>query len=276
MNSKSSIILISIILTTILIFAGCLVSLSYPTFLGTNNEYTLEIQTNIPLHNATFYLPLPVKNDTPTVGNRLLYPSDFKKEGYSVTFARFLPEIKLNATQTREYWVPGNDPCFVRIHADLWPNGSYYVDIVNGTNNLISPALFANTLYPVGNESIFLPKLDFSPAQPVKKSKLNPFSDWVEYTNQTTRQATWIYADYSTDSQTSVTIYTRIRGSNYWLDDYDTSIGNHYQDSFYEGLTGENRGVYFMTGDFTAGNMLYPDLSSPKWQRFIEQGAGQK
>ena len=248
---------------------GCLSTSDYPKFLFSKYEYILEIHTNAPLYNATFYIPLPVTDSGPMVGSRPLSSDDFPQEGYTITFTKSPPIWNPIDIKTREYSVPANEPWFVQIHADYWSNGSYNVNIVNSTNYLISPALFAHTLYPVGNESILLPKLDFSPPQPVKKSTLNPFSDWVEYANQTTRQSTWIYADYSTDSQTSVTIYTRIRGSNYWLDDYDTSIGNHYQDSFYEGLNGESHGVYVMTGNFTAGNMIYPDISSPKWQRFI-------
>jgi len=271
MNCRKSKFFLAIILIFILIFAGCLLSTNYPKFLTFKSEYILEIHANAPLNNATFYIPLPVKDDMPSVGSRPLSSDDFQQEGYTVSFTKSPPGWNPIDIKMREFSIPANEPWFVQIHADHWPNGSYVVDMVNGTNYLTSPAFFANTLYPIGNESIFLPKLDFSPLQPVKKPNLNPFSDWVEYTNQTTRQSTWIYADYSTDSQTSVTIYTRIRGSNYWLDDYDTSIGNHYQDSLSQGLNGEYHGVNFMTGDFIAGNMIYPDLSSPKWQKFLQK-----
>lgn len=251
---------------------GCLSATSdYPKFLTSKYEYISEINTDAPLYNATFFIPLPIKDGRPLVGSRPLSSDDFPQEGYTVSFTKSPPSWNPIDIKTREFLIPSNEPWFVQIHADYWPNGSYNIEIVNSSNYLISPTLFVNTLYPVGNESIFLPKLDFSPPIPVKKSKLNPFSDWIEYTNQTTQQSTWIYADYSTDSHTSITVYMRIRGSNYWLDDFDTSVGNHYQDSFSEALKGESHGVFFMTGDFTAGNMIYPDLSSAKWQQFIQK-----
>jgi len=267
---------ISVILVT-----GCL-SLSnndYPKFLSTNNEYNLEIQTNTPLNNATFYLPLPMKNGMPMVGNRLLIPNDFKQEGYFIAFTRSTPWLDINVTHPGEYLVLGNDPCFVRIYADLWPNGSYRVGIHNGTHDLVSPMLFINTFHPVGNESIILPKWDFSPQQPIRKPLSNPFSDFIGYTGRKNKQSTWIYSDYSADPNSLVTVSIQVKGTNQWLDDYDTWLINNYDDFFFGGISGEPPGEHLLNGEFTFGDGNYPDLSSSKWQQFIQrnqQGASQK
>jgi hypothetical protein len=264
----------TIIMCCILLSVGCLSTASdYPKFLSSKYEYILEITTTDPLYNATFYLPLPVKQSTPMVGSRVLSYYDFLKEGYTVSFTETPPAWDPIDLKSREYIIPENEPMFVEIHSDYWPMGSYTITITNVTEYLNSPEYFANTLNPVGNESIILPKLDFSPPQPERKPIVNPFSDWITYSNQTRKQTSWVYLNYSTDSKALVSIFMRIRGSNYWLDDYDTSVGNHYQDSFYSGFTGKKHGVNYISGEFTAGNMVYPDLSSSKWQQFMKKNS---
>jgi len=68
---------------------GCLISTSdYPKFLTSKSEYILEIHANAPLNNATFYIPLPVKDDMPSVGSRPLSSDDLQQEGYTVSFTK--------------------------------------------------------------------------------------------------------------------------------------------------------------------------------------------
>jgi len=267
-SSKWAIIIL--LFTVSAVLSGCLSATSeYPKFLRSRYDFSLHINTNAFLHNATFYVPLPVKSGTPMVGPQTLAPRDFEQEGYTITFTQSPPGWNLDKPE--EYQVPGSIPWFVVIHTDLWPNDSYEVEIHTGPHDHTSPDLFANTLLPVGNESIILPKFDFSPPQPIRKSQGNSSEGWIEYTNISSKQRTWIYADYSTGSDTVMTVYLLVQGSNYWLDNYDRSIGNNYQDYFNEVLSGEYHGGRYISGEFIAGNMIYPDLSSSKWQQFIQK-----
>jgi hypothetical protein len=260
----------TIIMCCILLSVGCLSTASdYPKFLSSKYEYILEITTTDPLYNATFYLPIPVKNDMPMVGNKLLNPMDFEREGYTISFTRIPPDF---SPQSGEYQISGNDPWFVRINADIWPNGSYRVELYNETHDVESPMLFIDTLHPIGNESIILPKWSFSPQQPMRRPLGNPLSDFIQYSSNKNKQTTWIYSNYSTKSNPVVTIGIQMKGINQWLNDYDSWAINEYNDFFFGGISGE-QGEHLLNGEFTVADGYYPDLSSSKWQQFMKRNS---
>ncbi|HVQ00355.1 MAG TPA: hypothetical protein VMT57_02455 [Candidatus Thermoplasmatota archaeon] len=273
MGSARIIVILILLVPIMILIAGCILPDSdYPKFLSVSHDFTLEIQTNKPLQNATFYLPLPVENNRPMVGSRLLSPDDFKRTGYSIAFTQTAPGgNSIGSNLGVGYSVPGSNPWFVSIHADSWKNESYRIEVHSGDHGLTSPMLFANTVSPIGNESIILPKLDFSPPQPIKQSKSYSSSKIFGYANQTTLQKTWIYADYSTEPETIVSISIQIQGSNEWLDGYDTWIENSYRDSFLKWLNGDSHDGTLADGEFNEANGSYPDLTNPDWQRYIER-----
>jgi hypothetical protein len=247
----------------------------FPEFLSKGFEYDLYIQNYGPLQNATFYIPLPVKNGRPMIGNRSIVPEDFEKEGLLISFTTSPPEWNLSYINGKQIFSNPNELWFVRIHADSWPNETYRVELHDNAHNLQSPSYYANTLYPVGNESIILPKFSFSPPSPVEETTAWQGSELKKYTNTSSMQFTWIYADLTGDhgyypgTQDSVSILLRIQVQNGWLDGYDTWRWNYYEDYFFDSVIAPSHGGHFIAGNFKAGEGYFPDLSSAKWQQFM-------
>lgn len=79
--SKSFLLLVIIGLITIT--AGCSESVE-PRLFHSSSGYKLHIQTDEPLSNVTFYIPLPVKNGTPVVGAAELTPGVFERNNFSI------------------------------------------------------------------------------------------------------------------------------------------------------------------------------------------------
>jgi hypothetical protein len=249
---------------------GCISTLEYPRQLEKSERYQLDIDASGPLHNATFYVPLPVKNGHPMIGDKPLNVNDFSKEGFSIDFIRTPPGYNLSGLYPGDLSLSGNDPWYMKIHAESWPKGREEWLVSDGANNLPSPLLFYNTLYPIGNESILLPKLDFT-------SSINPriLNRYPEYGNEyftplETGQSTMVYSNYGTTGETNVTIYILIHGDNNWRDRDDTGGHNYYLDEFYGSISTSQRWNE-ITGKFSAANGPYPDLAQPGWQRLIQR-----
>jgi hypothetical protein len=241
------------------------------------SSYRVIINTSEPITNATFYLPLPVKDGIPMTGTIHLDKSQFEKNNFSIDFVQSIPGVNFNGT----YPVPNNQPWFLKISADKIdpdPSGSagYSVEISNRTD-LFTPVIFANTLYPVGNESVFLPKLDFSP--PLREMISSQSPEWIEYSPIHVPQKTLIYADYSARPTARVEIFSDILVRNGWVEPPTPGIvytgidggGNYYTDSYYWTHYGESHGWQVVNGELSAPNGVYPNLDHPIWQKMMHQ-----
>ena len=263
-------ILLYLVLLTL--FAGCTSSLEYPAYLSATTTYDLNIKSDGSLSNATFYIPLPVRNDTPMVGSRELFPEDFQKPGYSVIFTKVLPAYNYSG----EYLVPDSNPWYVRISSDQWPNSSYNIEIVNGSYSFHSPGEFLETRFPLGNQSVFLPKFNFTIPQSERKHPFISFSPRIEYDTKNVPQTIPVYADYSAKPGAVVEIGFRLRGENSWLDGPDQWYTNGYTDVFSIRLKGQQNGWYpssekIVDGWFQVAYGIYPDLTEPKWEKFTNE-----
>ena len=268
-NGFSKIVLFLVLAT---LFTGCISPEEYPSYLRATIKYDLSIESDAALSNVTFYIPLPVRNDTPMVGSHELVPEDFQEPGYSVAFTRSPPAYNY----TGEYPVPGSNAWYVRISSDRWSNGSYKIEIVNGSFDVHSPDEFLETRFPLGNQSVLLPKFNFSAPQPERKRPVIALSSLIEYDPINIPQTIPVYADYSADPGTVVEIYSTFEGRNGWLDGPDQWYTNTYWDSFSIKLKGPQSGWYppsKKTGDgwFQEASGTYPDLTEPKWQKLINR-----
>jgi len=249
----------------------------YPDALSKGFQYTLAIEPHGDLQNATFYLPLPVKNGKPMLGNKSVVPEDFEKEGFSIAFTRSPPLLNQSVIYGKEPFFANDEPCFVRIHADPWPNETYRVELRDNAYDLQSPSQFMSTLYPVGNESITLPKFSFSPPNPAGQVIPRQGSGLKRYTNTSSTQYTWIYVDLTGEyvrppgTMDSASVFLRIHAYNQWLDGYDEWRYNYYEDYFSDSVVAPSHGGSFITGKFQAGEGEYPDLSTDRWQQFIRK-----
>lgn len=237
----------------------------------------MSIRSGAPLTNATFYLPLPVKIDTPMVGSRELYPEDFRNDGFSVAFTRSPPACNYSAG---EFPVHGSKAWYLRISASEWPEGMYKTEIANSSFDLTSTDEFLMTRLPIGNESVFLPKYNISVPGPERIPRLIRSYPLIEYISVNTPRTIPVYAEYSAEPGTKVEIYSTLEGNNQWLEGPDQWYTNSYWDEFAIGLDGPYHGWYpllFREGDgwFAEARGTYPDLSDPEWQRFSgKQTAG--
>jgi hypothetical protein len=173
----------------------------------------MRIATTEPIINVTFSIPLPVKNGVPKVGEYLISKGDFGYTGYFINFTDSPPGLNLEGA----YPVPDNRPLFACIRTDAMrgnisyyiPNTSYLVDI-DKIENHDNPRLFFNTLYPIGNESVLLPKFDFALPSPVEdRGKYLRYL--IGYKSVWIRQSIPVYADYNatpTYRSTSISICT--------------------------------------------------------------------
>jgi len=274
-NSRTSIFLIVCIIL-LAMSAGCSSERIMRSCIS-HSLYRVTINTSEPITNATFYLPLPVKDGIPMTGTIHLDKSQFEKNNFSIDFVQSPPGVKFTGT----YPVPNNQPWFLKVSADKInpdPSGSagYSVRISN-TTFLLTPVIFPNTLYPVGNESVFLPKLDFSPPQRERISSRSP--EWIEYSPIHVPQKNLIYADYSASPTTRVEIISDILVGNSWSEPGTPGIvytgidggGNYYTNSYYWTHDGESHGWQVVNGVLSARNGVYPNLDHPIWQKMMHQ-----
>jgi hypothetical protein len=216
-------------------FKGRVVETSFYSYYN----YELSIQSSAPIYNLTLYLPLPIQNGIPKIGTLLLTGETFVK----------------------------NPPNRSYIHGPLPPNSHFAIEDVNGipylkiTADAIIPdqeydfhygesidtpayTYLVNTRYPLGNESVFLPKYNLSeyvhlPAQ-------------LNYT-------TLIYADYQMEGEGTVVIWDMLSASNSWYLTSDASIGNHYADNIDLQLYENQSGWRKVKGSMAIGTGRYLD-----------------
>ena len=177
MACSKFVIFLLIFFAFIILSAGCISTLEYPGNLQKNERYKLVIDSSDPLHEATFYIPLPVKDNAPEIGTKLINVSDFTRGGFSVDITQVVREGIMGDPHQTEYALRGDNPWYLQIHAYQWPKGRSEWNVEDGLNELSSPLLFYNTLYPVGNESLLLPKLEFYPPENLKIMK--KYSDYA-------------------------------------------------------------------------------------------------
>jgi len=275
----ASVIFCAVLLTLI---AGCITE-SPPRLCISQFEYYIKIQTDEPITNVTLYLPLPVKNGVPMVGAMELENGPFEKDNFTIDFVQSPPGLDLNGT----YPVRNNQPWFLKISTDRidpdpsgraenFSSAEYFIEIRNSTE-AFTPASFANILYPVGNESVLLPKSKFTQPSRVIIPSRSP--EWVEYAPVQTSQELPVYANYLASPTSRVKIYSEVRGYNIWTEPsairgvpVDTDGGgNEFVDRYSWTWYGDSHGWHDVSGEFLLQRGVYPNLDHPIWQKMMHQ-----
>lgn len=233
----------------IIVLAGIFLALFYyfviypviqPAAFSSHYSYDLTIETNLPLYNVTFIVPLPIQNGSPKVGTLLLNEDMFKKEGYKVSFVLVegIPSIKISTATI----LPGRE-------------NRFRVDIGDGQETTGLPYL-VNTIIPLGNESVFLPKYNISIRQPQPASYST--SHGIHYYPLISSYQTKVYAEYSTSPNTVVQLISHTDGLNSWVE-LDSWLQNKYGDDFSISLNGMANGWYMASGELKSGEGIYLD-----------------
>lgn len=252
--------------------AGCSEFSIDPRMFSTSFSYELEIISTEPLSNVTLYLPLPVKNGTPTVGPVTLTQQYFENENFSVELVQAPPGINLSGMSP----VADNQPWFLKITAaQVFPdnhNVIYRVSVDNFTK-LKSPLQFIETRYPFGNESVFLPKRDFQPLVPAPADSRSRHS--LRYSPILISQEIPVYIEFTASPAARVTVSSSIRAGNFWKEKYDESGYNSYSDYYSWTNWDESQGWQTATGKFGYADGPYPNLTHEVWQAVIIPSATQ-
>jgi len=245
--------------------AGCSDFSISPRLYMTSHSYRLDIVPQGLISNATIYVPLPVNHGKPMIGSDELTDQILGKATVSVEITQAIPPgLVLNST------VPNQDPpWFLKIKAsELSLNESYHISL-GKPEQVQSPLSFAETRFPLGNESVFLPKIDFSSPSPDQTR--SPVSWQLTYDEGKISQKIPIFVDYSASPSTDLEIFSHVGASNTWKEKYDEQAENEYDDEFDWIHTGDAHGWQLAYGTFTAAKGSYPNFSSPVWQTVINQ-----
>jgi hypothetical protein len=209
------------------------------------------------------------------VGPVSLEKEQFERENFTVDLIQSPHGLNMSDAFPIADW----QPWFLKVSADridpiFSEEPEYSVEIDNMTQSS-SPKVFINTLFPIGNESVILPKLDFIPPYRQEIDASSP--EWIEFLPARTQQTTLFFADYSSLPNTQIEIRSYLLGSNIWAEPQtpgtvNTGIdggGNEYQDGFVWTGTGELHGWYQAEGLFGSTKCVYPNLSHARWKEIV-------
>jgi hypothetical protein len=268
--SKKLVLGMTICLLSLILIAGCCEFEINPRSFHSYYTYDLRIYTTGPITDVTIYLPLPVKHGVPMVGPVVLHENDFAKNNFSVEIIASPPGLNL----TGAYPIVNNEPRYLKISTDwVYLNetreGSYIIEVDNLTW-LESPLSFADTVDPFSNETVFLPKLNFTLPAPTGDIPVTPASSY-KYRSMSVKVSHQIpiYAEYSTSPSTRVHVYSSIGGANEWREGYDGGAGNSYSDYYSWYHYGESHGWQTARGTYEAAEGVYPNLDHPVWQEVL-------
>jgi hypothetical protein len=235
----------------------------YPLFLqkiqqpfsfGSGISYRFRLETDTPLYNATFLVPLPVRNGIAAVGFLNLSEGMFNQPGYNASFVLYEGDQYLKLTAES---IPAYQPYQVN-YGDKsnridYSNQGYRVEY----KSPFDYPYWINTRQPLGNETVFFPKANLTVEVPVPPTYMT--GSGIRLNPVVTRYQTKIYAEFDSQNATSVHIIARIDGYNIWVEEFDASRGNSYSDSFMKYFTQSAHGWYLAEGEMQSGEGKYLD-----------------
>jgi hypothetical protein len=245
------------------ISSGCI---SYsPRHFSSRYSFEFQLVTNGSINNATFYIPLPVKESSPSLGPKILNASYFEEQGCRASMIQNPRGVNLVGS----YEVSGSEPWFIDLMCNSLKNDEIYHIEITQSSALSPPLILINTRSPIGNESVILPKFNLTTISNATLAQVNPFH--IIYPETRATQHTLMYADYSSPMSTEVSVYFSVKGYNQWLESYDAWQGNSYQEWFFWKNVGEFHGWTPVEGTIYTGTGIYPNPSNPEWQKLIRE-----
>jgi hypothetical protein len=241
-RKKKLIFIVVIIAILILIYFFVISPAIQPKFFHRDYSYEFFIETNELIYNATFIVPIPVLNNIPKLGMEKINEVIFEKGNYNAAFIQKdnILFIKI-VTPTIN---PGEQNLYhanLELHQSEEPGLLYYP---------------TNTRYPIGNESVFLPKNNVSIHEPVPGSYPTMYGTY--HNSITIEYQIPIFVEYTTSNNTNVKIYSWISASNGWAE-WGTYLQNSFRDSYKLSLNGPVHGWYSADGKLEMGEGIYLD-----------------
>jgi hypothetical protein len=221
------------------------------------------------LSNATFIIPLPVKDNSPKLATEIYTKPDFGAGNVTVALTRSPEGINWGNASP----VSGYDPWFliIKTKAPISDFSPYYVYQFKKDIQIRfdTPDFPVNTLMPIGNETLIVPKFKFNWQNPPMTDKKSAAR--IEYAPTSFPYSTRIYADYDAPESSSVVIYCSVNGHNGWKEDYDAWVGNYYRDRYSITFNGGSHGWHEVEGKLSVAEGVYPNLDHPEWQKVMNR-----
>ncbi|PXF60028.1 MAG: hypothetical protein C4B59_09925 [Candidatus Methanogaster sp.] len=216
-------------------------------------RYGVTVRTDFALHNATFYVPLPVSEDGSNIGCEIIAKNASKPEGWDCDIVEtehgtilkihaegMIPDLHAPPVPfPEEECSPDALSCPAQTHASERVSARVQADREINTKN------------PAGNEPMLSPKYNLARAvyrMPHPKDQTPPAC--YEYESR-------IYANYTAPPDAEVSIHVELTGENSWWV-YGWS-GNKYRDYVGVTLTGAQDGWCVASGNLVAGEGRYGD-----------------
>jgi len=222
-----------------------------PDFFDGIHKYDLKIAVHdATISNVTLLIPLPVRNKTPQIGSHVLTPSMFEKEGIHASFIR------------------NNEDWYVKITTDsVIPTREEFEYLMNQYDSQDYPGLpyLVNTRYPLGNESVFLPKSNMTMRRPVPEISTRFGAE--DYYPTVSEYQIPVYSEYTVMNRTStmwVEVTASVEGINSWAEQVDSWRQNQYRDEISLTLYDEAHGWYLAEGNLKSGEGIYLDRNAFK------------
>ncbi|AKB74090.1 hypothetical protein MSLAZ_0829 [Methanosarcina lacustris Z-7289] len=199
-------------------------------------DYRVELTTDSTLSNVTLYLPLPVINNTSSVGTDIV-ENHFNDYDRSWKYALVDTEHGLMLSINNEKIEPK------------------YATRSRDSKKILHPSIFRTILFtnqtidtmnPLGNEMVLMPKYNIT--HNVTRRPYPPASEQFDYESK-------MYAHYDTSSDANVSISIYLNGRNGWW------IGGWLYNSYWENmeikLSGSQAGWTTVNGQLFTGEGTY-------------------
>jgi hypothetical protein len=241
----------------------------YNDSLMSNYEYDITIESNRTLKNVILYLPVPVFENESKIGLEMVEGNYYNKPfewNLSLEDTEYGLMFKIEAAETRPIYhslpvaVPEPEPGSENIEdEDLEKNQIVESTEYSEETPVLIPIDFGtslkvdhliNTRFPVGNESLLLPKYN------LRESEEDPVLPLHEHVNpEYFDYESLVYAHYDTSSDADVQIFVRMNGRNEWWI-YGWKY-NDYSDGISVRLSGPQEGWIQAEGKLVTGDGVY-------------------
>jgi len=243
----------------------------YNDSLMSNYEYDIIIESNSTLQNVTLYLPVPVLENESAIGLEIVNGDYYNKPSnwnLSLEDTEYGLMLKIETAEIKPIYhplpvaVPEPEPGSEDIEDEI-PEEEQIVESYEYSEE--TPVLVSvdfrtsveadhlvNTRFPIGNESVFLPKHNLRKSEgdsTVPRSEhLNP--EYFDYESL-------VYARYDASNDADVQIFVELNGRNdWWIYGWQY---NEYIDRIFIQLTGPQAGWVPAEGKLTTGDGIYKE-----------------
>lgn len=257
-------ILLMLLLVGLAFCPLCIEDYWEPDYFGSDISYSLMLETDVSISNATFLIPLPMQNGIPAIGLLNLTEGMFIKPGYNASFVSFEGDWYVRLTADAIHPIPGTWEYEVSygdrsLRADYDARG-YEVEY----RYPLEYPYWINTRQPLGNETIFLPKFNMSVEEPAIPSSTTGRGTY--WNPVVIRYRTKMYSGFDSPGSSSVDIKAYIHGYNTWVERFQGSEANSYSDS----LSGHfsrspsdppSAGWHLVSGEMKTGSGRYLNVT---------------